>query len=111
ADGQTAVTLTAVWEKTPDSVTVACTDCLGPVKAYPGQKVTVYPPEGQTFDAAAPLTVSPEGIATADALNGDGTVTVTFASPLPVGATAVTLQGKLAEPPAPSRPGYRFRLR
>lgn len=103
--------LTAVWEKTPDSVTVACTDCLGPAAAYPGQSVTVYPPAGQTFDAAAPLTVSPEGIATVGALNEDGTVTVTFASPLPVGATDVTLQGKLAEPPAPSRPGYRFRLR
>lgn len=103
--------LTAVWEKTPDSVTVACTDCLGPAVAYPGQSVTVYPPAGQTFDAAAPLTVSPEGIATVGALNEDGTFTVTFASPLPVGATDVTLSGKLAEPPAPSRPGYRFRLR
>lgn len=110
ADGQTAVTLTAVWEKTPDSVTVACENCLGPATAYPGQKVTVYPPEGQTFDAAAPLTVSPEAAATVGALNEDGTVTVTFARPLPVGGT-VTLQGKLAEPPAPSRPGYRFRLR
>lgn len=110
ADGQTAVTLTAVWEKTPDSVTVACENCLGPATAYPGQSVTVYPPEGQTFDAAAPLTVSPEGIATVGALNEDGTVTVTFASPLPSGGT-VTLQGKLAEPPAPPKPGYRFRLR
>lgn len=103
--------LTAFWEKTPDSVTVACTDCLGPAKAYPGQTVTVYPPAGQTFDAAAPLTVSPEAAATVGALNEDGTVTVTFASPLPVGATAVTLQGNLATLPEPSRPGYRFRLR
>ena len=103
--------LTAVWEKTPDSVTVKCEHCLGPAAAYPGQSVTVYPPAGQTFDAAAPLTVSPEGIATVGALNEDGTVTVTFASPLPSGATAVTLQGNLAEPPAPPKPGYRFRLR
>lgn len=111
ADGQTAVTLTAVWEKTPDSVTVKCEYCLGPAVAYPGQSVTVYPPAGQTFDAAAPLTVSPEAAATKVALNEDGTVTVTFASPLPVDATAVTLQGKLAAPPEPLRPGYRFRLR
>lgn len=111
ADGQTAVTLTAVWEKTPDSVTVKCTDCLGPAVAYPGQTVTVYPPAGQTFDAGSTLTIQPAGIATAGALNEDGTFTVTFASPLPVGATDVTLSGKLAEPPAPSRPGYRFRLR
>lgn len=110
ADGQTAVTLTAVWEKTPDSVTVECEHCLGPATAYPGQKVTVYPPEGQTFDAAAPLTVSPEAAATKVALNEDGTFTVTFASPLPSGGT-VTLQGNLAEPPAPPKPGYRFRLR
>lgn len=105
--------LVANWEplpEHPDSVTVACENCLGPATAYPGQKVTVYPPEGQTFDAAAPLTVSPEAAATVGALNEDGTVTVTFARPLPVGGT-VTLQGKLAEPPAPSRPGYRFRLR
>lgn len=103
--------LTAVWEKTPDSVTVKCEHCLGPAKAYPGQSVTVYPPEGQTFDAAVPLSVTPEAAATVGALNEDGTVTVTFASPLPVGATAVTLQGNLATPPEPSRPGYRFRLR
>ncbi len=109
--GDAGKVLTAVWEKTPDSVTVACTDCLGPAAAYPGQTVTVYPPAGQTFDAAAPLTVSPEGIATVGALNEDGTVSVTFASPLPSGATAVTLQGNLATLPEPSRPGYRFRLR
>lgn len=109
--GDAGKVLTAVWEKTPDSVTVACENCLGPATAYPGQKVTVYPPEGQTFDAAAPLTVSPEAAATKVALNEGGTVTVTFASPLPVGATAVTLQGKLAAPPEPLRPGYRFRLR
>lgn len=108
--GDAGKVLTAVWEKTPDSVKVACADCLGPAVAYPGQSVTVYPPAGQTFDAAAPLTVSPEAAATVGALNEDGTVTVTFARPLPVGGT-VTLQGKLAEPPAPSRPGYRFRLR
>lgn len=110
ADGQTAVTLTAVWEKTPDSVTVKCEHCLGPAVAYPGQTVTVHPPAGQTFDAAAPLTVSPEAAATVGALNEDGTVTVTFASPLPSGGT-VTLQGNLATLPEPSRPGYRFRLR
>lgn len=110
ADGQTAVTLTAVWEKTPDSVTVKCEHCLGPAVAYPGQTVTVHPPAGRTFDAAAPLTVSPEAAATVGALNEDGTVTVTFASPLPSGGT-VTLQGNLATLPEPSRPGYRFRLR
>ena len=109
--GDAGKVLTAVWEKTPDSVKVACADCLGPAKAYPGQTVTVYPPAGQTFDAAVPLSVTPEAAATVGALNEDGTVTVTFASPLPVGATDVTLSGKLAEPPAPSRPGYRFRLR
>lgn len=108
--GDAGKVLTAVWEKTPDSVTVKCEHCLGPAAAYPGQSVTVYPPAGQTFDAAAPLTVSPEGIATVGALNEDGTVTVTFASPLPSGGT-VTLQGNLAEPPAPPKPGYRFRLR
>lgn len=105
--------LVANWEplpEHPDSVTVACTDCLGPVKAYPGQSVTVYPPEGRTFVAAAPLTIEPAGIATVSALNEDGTVTVTFASPLPSGGT-VTLQGNLADPPAPPKPGYRFRLR
>lgn len=106
--------LVANWEplpEHPDSVTVACENCLGPATAYPGQSVTVYPPAGRTFDAAAPLTVEPEAAATKVALNEDGTVTVTFASPLPVGATAVTLQGKLAAPPEPLRPGYRFRLR
>ena len=109
--GDAGKVLTAVWEKTPDSVTVACEDCLGPAVAYPGQTVTVYPPAGQTFDAGSTLTIEPEGIATVGALNEDGTFTVTFACPLPVGATDVTLSGKLAEPPAPSRPGYRFRLR
>lgn len=106
--------LVANWEplpEPPDSVTVACEDCLGPAVAYPGQSVTVYPPEGRTFDAAVPLSVTPEAAATVGALNEDGTVTVTFASPLPVGATAVTLQGNLATLPEPSRPGYRFRLR
>ena len=109
--GDAGKVLTAVWEKTPDSVTVACEHCLGPATAYPGQSVTVYPPTGRTFVAAAPLTIEPAGIATVSALNEDGTVTVTFASPLPVGATAVTLQGNLAAPPEPPRPGYRFRLR
>lgn len=108
--GDAGKVLTAVWEKTPDSVKVACTDCLGPAAAYPGQSVTVYPPEGQTFDAAVPLSVTPEGIATVGALNEDGTVTVTFASPLTTDET-VTLRGALAEPPAPPKPGYRFRLR
>lgn len=106
--------LVANWEplpEHPDSVTVACEDCLGPAVAYPGQTVTVYPPAGRTFDAAAPLTVEPEAAATKVALNEDGTVTVTFGSPLPVGATAVTLRGTLADPPAPPKPGYRFRLR
>lgn len=109
--GDAGKVLTAVWEKTPDSVTVVCTDCLGPAAAYPGQSVTVYPPAGQTFDAGSTLTIQPAGIATVGALNEDGTFTVTFASPLPVGETDVTLSGKLADPPAPSRPGYRFRLR
>ena len=108
--GDAGKVLTAVWEKTPDSVTVACEHCLGPATAYPGQSVTVYPPTGRTFVAAAPLTIEPAGIATVSALNEDGTVTVTFASPLPSGGT-VTLQGKLAAPPEPPRPGYRFRLR
>lgn len=106
--------LVANWEplpEHPDSVTVACEDCLGPAVAYPGQMVTVHPPAGRTFAAGSALTIQPAGIATAGALNGDGTFTVTFGSPLPVGATAVTLRGTLADPPAPPKPGYRFRLR
>lgn len=112
--GDDGKVLVANWEplpEHPDSVTVKCEHCLGPAVAYPGQTVTVYPPAGQTFDAGSTLTIQPAGIATAGALNEDGTFTVTFACPLPVGATDVTLSGKLAEPPAPSRPGYRFRLR
>lgn len=112
--GDAGKVLAANWEplpEHPDSVTVACEDCLGPATAYPGQSVTVHPPEGRTFAAGSALTIEPAGIATAGELNEDGTVTVTFASPLPVGATAVTLQGKLAAPPEPLRPGYRFRLR
>ena len=108
--GDAGKVLTAVWEKTPDSVTMKCEHCLGPAVAYPGQTVTVHPPAGRTFAAGSALTIEPEAAATVGALNEDGTVTVTFASPLPSGGT-VTLQGKLADPPAPPKPGYRFRLR
>ena len=108
--------LVPTWEETPASVTVTCTNCLGPETAYPGQTATIYPPEGMVFADEDPLTVTPDGSGiTVGTPAEDGTLTVTFPETLPLGTT-ITLTGKLVpieepEPEPEVKPGYRFRLR
>ena len=106
--------LVPTWEETPASVTVTCTNCLGPTTAYPGQTMTIYPPEGMAFAAEAPLAVTPEGSGiTVGTPAEDGTLTVTFPETLPLD-TKITLTGTLVpieEPEPEMKPGYRFRLR
>ena len=112
-DGQVLV---PTWEETPASVTVTCTNCLGPETAYPGQTATIYPPEGMVFADEDPLTVTPDGSGiTVGTPAEDGTLTVTFPETLPLGTT-ITLTGKVVpieepEPEPEVKPGYRFRLR
>ena len=111
-DGQVLV---PTWEETPASVTVTCTNCLGPETAYPGQTATIYPPEGMVFADEDPLTVTPDGSGiTVGTPAEDGTLTVTFPETLPLGTT-ITLTGKVVpieepEPEPEVKPGYRFRL-
>lgn len=108
--------LVPIWEETPASVTVTCTNCLGPTTAYPGQTVTVYPLEGMAFAAESPLAVAPaESGVTVGTPAEDGTLTVTFPETLPLD-TKITLTGTLVpieepEPEPEPKPGYRFRLR